>query len=328
MVIVSESRNNSEGSSDPLSNPLRLSQKRVWIAGGRGFIGSRLSRALGREGLSGSVGLGAQLHHFEGDIADRTTVQRSIVASQPHYVVNLAAPVNVRRDPKLQTTMDRTIVGGLRNILSAMEELQANPLLLQCGTCEEYGSIPAPFREESEVGPPVSPYARAKLEATHLALRSGVRVIVARPFLTYGPNQSGEGLIPSAIRAALTATEFKMTLGTHTREFNYVDDIAQDLAALLLCPSAEGQIVNLGCGEEHRVVDVARKAWVLAGGSKEHLLVGGRPERPADIPRLFADISRSRELIGVRPRLSLEEGLRATIAGFRATLSQEDPNEL
>lgn len=327
MLIVSQSMKNSEEAPSPLSTPFPLGEKRVWIAGGRGFIGSRLCRALQREGLTGRTGLGAQLEHFEGDISDGKTVQQSLLDSQPHYIVNLAAPVSVRRDSKLQEKMDRTIVGGLRNILAAMEELPTNPLLLQCGTCEEYGSIPAPFREESEPGLPVSPYARAKLEATRIALNAAARVIVARPFLTYGPNQRGEGLVPSAIRAALAGVDFKMTSGTHTREFNYVDDIAQDLAALLLCPSAEGLIVNLGSGEEHRVVDVARKAWALAGGAKSRLLVGGRPERPADIPRLFADVSRSRELLGDRPRLSLEDGLRATIAGFEATLSGEEPNE-
>lgn len=328
MRIVSNTSHSKEDLLSPHPNNARLRGKRVWIAGGRGFIGSRLSRILGTEGLLGDGGgLGAQVHHLRGDISDAQNVRNSIGEAQPDFLVNLAAPVDVRRDPDLRPRMNQVILEGLQNVLAAMTELPGRPLLLQCGTCEEYGLIDAPFSEGSEPGAPVSPYAEAKLSATRAALASEVRVVVARPFLTYGPGQRGTGLLPSAIRAALAGEQFEMTQGTHTREFNFVDDIALDLAELLLCPSAEGRVVNLGCGVERQVVEVARLAWQLAGGNPSGLLVGTKPSRPGDIPRLFADVSRARTLLGARPRIPLEDGLKKTIEGFRSTMREEDEHE-
>jgi dTDP-glucose 4,6-dehydratase len=301
-----------------------LRGRRVWIAGGRGFIGSRLSLLLGPEGLGDSPGYGAALHHLEGDIGDPDTVRSSIAAAGPDFLINLAAPVDVRRDPALVPRMEHVILGGLRNVLAAMANLRGQPRLLHCGTCEEYGAIDAPFSEAATPGEPVSPYAAAKLRATREALASGARVTVARPFLTYGPGQRGDGLLPAAIRAALTGQSFAMTRGTHSREFNFVDDTATDLAELLICEEAIGQIVNLGCGEERLVIEVAKLAWELAGGAPEELQVGARPCRPADIPRLFADVSLARRLLGGRERVALATGLKATVAGFRSTMTKEE----
>ena len=105
--------------------------------------------------------------------------------------------------------------------------LQADVRLVHVGTCEEYGDGPCPFYED-QLPQPVSPYSTAKVAATLrvLALHRtrGLRVTVARPFLTYGPGQTGDRLIPAAIRAALGGTPFAMTEGRQTREVNYVED--------------------------------------------------------------------------------------------------------
>ncbi|MEE2829723.1 MAG: NAD(P)-dependent oxidoreductase [Myxococcota bacterium] len=286
-----------------------LRGKQVWITGAGGFIGSELVSVL--------AGAGAIIHPYKGDVSKPGEVTSSLREANPDVLVNLAAPVDVRRDPQLQALMERTILGGLRTILDGAESLGTAPLLLQCGTCEEYGAIPTPFSEDDEPGGPVSPYAAAKLAASNEALErrpgSAVRCIVARPFLTYGPGQRGRQLIPTAIRAALERRPFPMTSGEQTREFNHVSDIALDLAGLLCCPEAEGQIVNLGCGEEQRVLDVVRLIFRLAGAPEDLIEVGALEHRDAEILRFYADVSRSRRLLGKRPRLSLREGLTQTI---------------
>ena len=81
-----------------------------------------------------------------------------------------------------------------------------------------------------------------------------LRATVVRPFLTYGPGQTSPRLIPTAIRAALKGEGFDATDGKQTREFNYVEDMAQAFLAAG-CSEAEGPLLNLGGGEEHRVVE-------------------------------------------------------------------------
>lgn len=298
-----------------------FTSRRIWIAGGRGFIGSRLCRHLL---LSGT---GATVQVYGGDISDARAVQASILELRPHFLINLAAPVDVRRDPDLADQMERVIVGGTRNILDCLSELKGRPRFLQVGTCEEYGAIDAPFSEDHACGEPVSPYSAAKLKATRATLRSGANVVVARPFLTFGPGQRSAGLLPTLIRAGLSGQPFEMTEGLQTREFNFVDDIAQDLLELLACEAAEGQIVNLGCGQEHRVVDVARMAWNITGAEEDLLRVGAREGRPAEIPRLFSDVSRSRKLLGERQRTSLEDGLNATVMATREMMGKKEQSD-
>ena len=104
-----------------------------------------------------------------------------------------------------------------------------------------------------------------------------------------------------------------MTSGEQTREFNHVADTALDLAGLLCCPEAEGQVVNLGCGEERPVVDVVRLIFRLAGAPEELIEVGALEHREAEIQHFYADVSRSRRLLGNRRRLSLNQGLKQTI---------------
>lgn len=264
---------------------------------------------------------------FGGDVSDARAVQASIMELRPHFLVNLAAPVDVRRDPNLAEQMKRVIVGGTQNILDCLSELKGRPRFLQVGTCEEYGAIDAPFSEHQDCGKPVSPYSAAKLKATNATVSSGKNVVVARPFLTFGPGQRSASLLPTLIKAGLSGQPFAMTEGQQTREFNFVDDIARDLLELLACEAAEGQVVNIGCGEERRVVDVARMAWAATGADESLLRVGAREGRPADIPRLFADVSRSRKLLGERARTSLEEGLSATVMATREMMVREEQGD-
>jgi len=277
------------------------------VSGGLGFIGARLVDLLARHG--------ARVVVFDGDVRDAPAVAASIADAAPGVLYNLAAPVDVSRDPSLADLMDAVIVGGAR-------ALPAAPLLVQVGTCEEYGTIPAPFAETDEPSAPVSPYAAAKLRATRETLAAhdpaSVRVVVARPFLTYGPGLTRPMLVPAAIQAALGGIPFPMTAGLQTREFNYVDDTALGLARVAGVAALEGGVVNIAGGDEHRVVDVARLIFELAGAPDGLLEPGALPTRPGEVPRFFADVTRCRDVLGHNPTVSLREGLRRTIAAARA----------
>ncbi len=287
----------------------------VWLSGGHGFIGSRLTDLLAAEG--------ARVTRFAGDVADPQAVARSVAGAAPAVLYNLAAPVSVARDPNLAGEMQRVIVGGALNVHAAAAETGTRPLLVQVGTCEEYGTIDAPFAEDDEPSAPVSPYAAAKLEATRALLRlaaddPSVRVVVARPFLTYGPGQSRPMLVPAAIDAAVRGVPFPMTEGLQTRELNYVDDTARGLLRIPAVPALEGTIVNVAGGDERRVVDIARLIFALAGAEDGLLRPGAIPTRSGEVDRFFADVRRCREVLGHTPRVSLEEGLRRTIDAARA----------
>ena len=284
----------------------------VWVSGGAGFIGSRLVTLARLHG--------ARLHLFDGDVRDPDQVAASIAACAPAALFHLAAPVDVTRDEALAPRMEATILRGSMAVADAAQALPRRPLLVHVGTCEEYGTIDAPFAEDDEPSEPVSPYARFKLLATRELLRRAreraLRVVVARPFLTYGPGQRSAQLVPAAIRAARTGQPFEMTRGLQTRELNHVDDTALGLLRCAAAPALEGGIVNVAGGDERAVLEVVRTIFRLADAPQSLIRAGARPTRSGEVPRFFADVCRCRELLGHTPRFSLEEGLARTIEAW------------
>lgn len=284
----------------------------IWVSGGRGFIGSRLAELARLHG--------AEVHLFDGDIRRPDEVAASVASCVPRVLLHLAAPVDVSRDESLAPLMEATILGGAVALADAIARLPGRPLLVQVGTCEEYGTIDAPFAEDDEPSQPVSPYARFKLAATREILcrarLDGLRAVVARPFLTYGPGQRTGQLVPTAIRAARTHQPLPMTAGLQTRELNFVDDTAMGLLRCATVPALEGRIVNVAGGDERSVIEVARRVFGLAGADPRLLRPGALPTRPGEVPRFFADTTVCRKVLGHVPRFSLDEGLRRTIEAW------------
>ncbi|MCP4873112.1 MAG: NAD(P)-dependent oxidoreductase [Proteobacteria bacterium] len=297
-----------------------LTDATVWVSGGHGFIGTRLVEALRLHGARPVL--------FDGDIADADAVTASIADAAPALLYNLAAPVNVARNPALAELMRTTLLDGALAVHAAAAATGLRPLLVQVGTCEEYGTIEAPFAESDEPSEPVSPYSRFKLEATRTLLRLAaddprVRVVVARPFLTYGPGQNRPMLVPAAIGAALAGVPFPMTAGLQTRELNYVDDTAMGLLRIAGVPALEGTIINVAGGDERRVVDIASLIFEIAEAPDGLLRPGALPHRGGEVPRFFADTTRCRDVLGHTPRIDLAEGLRRTIDAHRAAAASE-----
>jgi len=238
-------------------------------------------------------------------------------------VYHLAAVTDVRREEELiERVIDEQIV-GLKNVLQAARGKVQRVIVT--GTCEEYGTGQVPFEEgQREVA--VSPYGWGKICCTHLcelyARIFGVPVVVVRPFLTYGPLQTSEMLVPAAIRAALRGEDFAMTPGEQTREFNYVDDIVRGLERAGETEGIEGQVINLANGVEVRVADVVEKIYGLCG-SKGRVRVGALPYRAGETMHFYGNGARAGALLGWRAQTSLEEGLRATIEWHRSYILRE-----
>ncbi|HJN72684.1 MAG TPA: NAD-dependent epimerase/dehydratase family protein [Myxococcota bacterium] len=278
---------------------MNLSSAVVTVTGAGGFIGGEVVRL--------AHAAGAEVHH--------TRDPEAILQLPPDLVIHCAAPVDPSRDAD-EALMHRGIVELSVAVAEACRETGAR--LVHVGTCEEYGDGPAPFREDQPPSP-VSPYSRCKVEATQrLRQMPGLRVTVARPFLTYGPGQRGPRLIPSAIRAALASRTFEMTAGTQTREFNFVEDIAR---GLLACRDdrVEGLVVNIGGGPELRVIDVVRRIFGLCGAELD-LIRTTRAPRIGEVERFLGDHERARRLLAHQPRIGLEEGLARTIEALRCAV--------
>ena len=114
-----------------------------------------------------------------------------------------------------------------------------------------------------------------------------------------------------------------MTTGRQTREFNYVDDLVDGIVRAGTVDGIDGEVFNLGCGEEISMRDLATMILDLLDNPIAAKF-GELPERPTEIPRMFCDNTRARELLGWKPQHTLRNGLENTIEWYRSELA--DPH--
>jgi nucleoside-diphosphate-sugar epimerase len=165
-----------------------------------------------------------------------------------------------------------------------------------------------------------SPYSATKIAADQLTEsyhRSfGVPIVIARPFNTFGPRQTARAVIPTIASQLLSgANELKLGALTPTRDFNYVTDTAAAFLALATCNAANGEVVNVGTGEEWSIGQTAKLLMEVTGRSIPILCEEGRvrPEM-SEVNRLRADATKLQALTDWRAAVDFRQGLARTVA--------------
>ncbi len=300
-----------------------LAGSRVLVTGASGFIGRLLVARL--------LAVACEVHCIDRtpsgtpgvrehvcDLKDAEATAAAVELSRPEVVFHLAAFKERTTEPDaFVTAATDNIVGTLDLVvpLCGREGLRA---FVAVGTVEEYGADDPPFRESMREAP-VSAYSFSKTAMTHLLQTfhrvHGFPAVVLRPTIAYGPGQGAEMFLPALIGALIAGRRFPMTEGRQLRDFLYVDDLVDALLAAATVPAAAGRVFNVGSGEPVPLRDVATRAEALAGRSGL-LSFGDVPYRSGESMRYAVDISAARDVLGWRPTVGLDEGLRLTVESF------------
>lgn len=301
--------------------------KRVLITGISGFIGTHLAERLLSEGAY-VYGIDVKeprprpganrKYKVLADTIGSAAAEQFVREAKPEYVFHLAGSTDPVRSLAGLSQMFRDNVEGFIHLCSA---LQGIPLrcLVNIGSAEEYGQNPVPFREDY-LPDPVSPYSASKAAAAMLANMLSktflMPIVTVRLFLVYGPGQSERFFIPGLISRLLSGQSVEMTMGEQTRDFVYIDDAVEGLMAAALCGQLAGQVVNICSGQEYRLHQVAEMLEELTD-SPGLISMGKLPYRANELMRYYGDNSKMAICSGWRPRISLAEGLQATIDWYR-----------
>ncbi|MFV2179264.1 NAD-dependent epimerase/dehydratase family protein [Actinomadura sp. LOL_016] len=308
---------------------------RAVVTGGSGFLGSHLCEALLARGISVVcmdnllTGTSRNIAHLteRGDFRfiKRDLTEPVHVPGDVGYVFHLASaasPADYLRLP-LQTME----VGsqGTRHALDLAESKGARFVL--ASTSEVYGDPlvhPQPESYWGNVNPvgPRSVYDEAKRfgEALTSAFRHarGLDTAIVRIFNTYGPRMRPDDgrAIPTFLRQALTGEPLTVTGdGTQTRSICHVDDTVRGIVALALADHPGP--VNIGSPYEVSMAELAELIIGLTGSPSALRFV----DRPEDDPRVRRpDTTLAEDVLGWRPRVGVEEGLRTTIEWFAREL--------
>jgi CDP-glucose 4,6-dehydratase len=323
----------------PEWNGSRLAGRSILVTGAYGLLGSWLVKALldagarvtvlRRDELPRSPLLLMALEQWvtvvHGDICEPGLVVRALAEHEIQDVFHLAAQTIVPTANRSPLSTFETNIRGTWLLLDACRQ-HGSERVIVASSDKAYGPhSELPYREEFALQP-VFPYDVSKA-ATDLLARSywhtwRLPVAVTRFANLYGGGDTnGSRLVPEAVAAALAGrAPVVRSDGSPERDFLYVADAVAGYLAIseaLGRGEAMGEAFNAGGGRPHRVLDVVRLICRLVGTSVEpDVRGGGTPS--GEIDRQWADFSKLRGLTGWEPRVSLEDGLRRTIAWERA----------
>jgi UDP-glucuronate decarboxylase len=312
--------------------------KHVLVAGGAGFLGSHLCDALLSEGAHVTVidsfltGRRQNLRHLEReprfdliecDIIKPLPTQLRAKRMKIDEIFNLAcaaSPPHYQANP--EHTMLTSVV-GTHNLLTLAESTGARFFL--ASTSEIYGDPEVHPQKETYWGNvnPTGPracYDEGKRAAETLtfdfARSERVDVRVARIFNTYGPRMRADDgrVVSNVICQALAGDDITIYGdGSQTRSFCYVSDLVEGFLRLMAYQGEFPGAVNLGNPVELTVGDLAKRVLAMTGSPSP---VVRRPLPVDDPRRRRPDITLAKQLLGWTPRMSLDAGLKATIAWF------------
>lgn len=315
---------------------MKMPVQRVLISGGTGFLGSHLCDrliSLGQDILCVDnffTSTRRNVSHLMGHsnfelMRHDITFPLYVEVDQIYNLACPASPIHYQFDP-VQTT--KTCVHGAINMLGLAKRTRAR--ILQASTSEVYGD-PEVHPQREDYWGHVNPigirscYDEGKRCAEtlffdyHRQYKMDIKVI--RIFNTYGPRMHpNDGrVVSNFIVQALRGEDITVYGdGLQSRSFCYVDDMIESFVKMMESPEGFTGPVNLGNPGEYTMIELAEKVLEFTGGRSKIIF---KP-LPLDDPRQRQpDISLARTQLGWEPKITLEDGLKETIAYFRKFLA-------
>lgn len=312
------------------------------ITGGAGFIGSHIADYLSRKKVEViiidnlmrgkikniSTLLDRDVKFVNMDVRDYDSIKGYFKGVD--LVFHLAAMVGVKFASRRPLEVMNNNIDGLRSVLKASVGGKVSKFVF-ASSSEVYGDIEVvPMSEDLPLSP-VSPYGISKIvgEAYCKAFhrKYGLKTSIVRYFNVYGPRQSCDDkswVVPAFITNAIEGKPLVVHgSGSQTRDFTFISDAVE--GTMLIAKSGEGfgDSYNIGTGKETSIRDLAE--LVLKSGDKGTIVHTRR--RAFHIKRRCADISKAKQRLGYKPKVSLKNGLKITRNYFIRQMEETSTRE-
>ncbi|VXB50323.1 UDP-N-acetylglucosamine 4-epimerase [Flavobacterium sp. 9AF] len=319
-----------------------ITNKKILITGGAGFIGSNLCEYFLKKnnkvicldnfstGHKHNIQIFLQSENFlliEGDIRDLETCRKAV--DNVDYVLHQAALGSVPRSITDPITSNDVNVSGFLNMLVAARDANVKRFIYAASS-STYGDSESLPKIEDVIGKPLSPYAITKyvneLYADVFSKTYGLETIGLRYFNVFGRNQDPNGayaaVIPKFVKQFINLESPVINGdGNYSRDFTYIDNVIQmnELAMFVDDQQAVNTVYNTACGDRTTLNDLVKylKRYLSEYNdkiSKVDVVYG--PNRMGDIPHSLASVEKAKKMLGYNPKYRLEDGLRESVKWY------------
>ena len=316
----------------------------ILVTGGAGFVGSHLVELLlkqpecrvvvldnfndyydpqfKRRNMAALTG-NPRVVLVEADFRDPSVCRQTLADHQVQQIVHLGAYPGVPYSLKApQVYIDNNITGTV-SLLEATRQYPVDRFLFASSSTVYGRGAQVPFVEDAPLGVPASPYGATKRAGEILGLTYhslfGIPFTSLRFFNVYGPRLRPELALAVFTRAILEGMPLPLYGdGSVLRDFTHVSDICGGVVAALTAPNIAGQCINLGHNEP---IEIRRLIALIEAAAGKKALIEHRPERKEDMPVTCADLTKAGRLLGYKPTVSIEDGVREYVDWCRASQS-------
>lgn len=305
----------------------------VLVTGGAGFIGSHIATRLIEQGhrvrvfdnfsnghRANLAHLGGRVEVLEADLRDAAACFKA--CKDVEFVFHQAALGSVPKSVEDPQTSHDVNINGTFNILRGCVDGKVRRFIY-AGSSSAFGDSDVSPKHEGLRTQPLSPYAVQKLTGEDYArsfhICYGLEALTLRYFNVFGPRQDPKSQYAAAIPAFVCAIlrDESPTVygdGEQSRDFTYIDNVVDGNMLAMKTPHARGDVINVACGGQITVNEVIAAVNRVLGKkvASKHL-----PARAGDVRHSCADITLAGKLLGYRPAISFEDGLRRAIDFYR-----------
>ena len=321
---------------------IELSNKKILVTGGAGFIGSNLCEALLEKGNkvvcldNFATGKRENIEEFlkdsnftliEGDIRKLADCLKA--TKDVDYVLHQAALGSVPRSIKDPITSNDVNVSGFLNMLLAARDNRVKRFVFAASS-STYGDSESMPKVEHVIGKPLSPYAITKyvneLYADVFSKTYGLETIGLRYFNVFGrrqdPNGAYAAVIPKFVSELMKGESPVINGdGNYSRDFTYIDNVIQAniLSLVTTNEKAINTVYNIAYGDRNTLNDLMKylKEYLSEFDTNiSNIQVIHGPNRVGDIPHSHASIAKAKENLNYNPEFTLQQGLKEAIKWY------------
>ena len=314
-------------------------KSKIFITGSSGFIGFHVAKNLLDKGFK-IHGLDSMNNYYDVEIKkdrlailkkyrnfsftqnllqNEKNIDKIVSKFKPSVIIHLAAQAGVRYSIENPDEYLKSNIIGTFNILNISRKNNIKHLIIGSSSSVYGANKKSPFKETHKTDHQVSFYAATNKSTESIAHSYSslwkLPVTMLRFFTVYGPWGRPDMAYWSFTKNILEQTPIKMfNHGNLERDFTYIDDVVYGIAASLNVLSQRPLILNLG---SHRPVNLKRFIEIIETSAGQKAIIESVKMQSGDVPRTYANISRSRQVLGYNPTTSLEDGISRFVTWYQ-----------